>query len=108
MQIITVQLPSKFVKLHEQSIGAGAERMLAGDRWRVMPREPLGSVSLDGPPVNESVTVVELVGHRKGRDLYVGPANEASRIVAAQWAERHRDTTEGEFDWCPFVASDAA
>jgi len=98
-----MRLPHLFLELHADALFQLFLRY--GEVVRIVPREPLGAVALDGPAVNDMITTVTvrcINDHGTVRFEAFSPADLA---VATAWAEKHRRTTREEFDWRPFACS---
>lgn len=73
-----------------------------GPVFRIIPREPLGSVTFDGSLMPDGVvTVVMLSCAVDHGTLRVEAYSEADLAVAEHWAEKHKNTPPEDFTWLP-------
>lgn len=93
-----MKFPRKFLELHTDNLFALFQRY--GEVVRIIPREPLGAVSLDGPPIgaDDLVTPVTVRCINRAGTVYFEPFSKADLATAEAWAEKHKDTTRDEFD----------
>jgi hypothetical protein len=97
-------LPPLFQRMHQRAMESYYHAR--GSVFYVMPIEPLGAVNRDIAP-DSTVTLVTVRGVNEGGSLRFEAYSEADLAVAAAWAEKHKDTTQEEFNWLPSLGEKA-
>lgn len=95
-----MKLPSLFLQVHQRQIEVSFHKY--GPIFRIIPKEPLGSVVADGPSLmveDMTVTVVTIRCINDHGSLRAEAFSEPDLIAATQWAERHRNTPAEDFTW---------
>lgn len=95
-----MKLPRLFMQIHQTEIEKCFHKY--GPIFCIEPKEPLGEISLEFPPPDEMTITTVTIRCINDRGVMRAEAFSARDLaVAAEWAEKHRDTPIEDFMWRP-------